>query len=128
MRRKKPASKPSPPPGAQPVPVPKDFEPTGIRLKDGQYWKWRLTIEEMQHAATLRDLKQLECKYKELELERGKLELLALREKYQEQVSAVDLAKGEYNSVKSQIEQELGCSLNGCIIDDVTWEVKQIPK
>jgi hypothetical protein len=125
MRKKKETT--APPPNTQPVPPPADFQPTGIRLTDAQYWKWRLTIEEMQHAASLRDLRNIECKYKELELQNGALQLRELRTKHNDQVKAVEASKSEYDLVKKEIETQLGVSLNQCVIDDLTWEVKKLP-
>lgn len=120
-------TKAPPPPNTQAVPPPQDFDATGIRLSDAQYWKWRLTIEEMQHAASIRDLRNIECKYKELELQNGQLQLIAMRAKHLEQVKAVEASKAEYDLVKKEIEAQLGISLNQCVIDDQTWEVKKLP-
>ena len=121
---KKEKTKPN---GAQPLPPPQEFQGTGVRLKDAQYWKWRLTIEEMQHASTTRDLRNLECKYKELEIQKETLHLIVLRGKLQEQVSAVAASKIEYDQIKNEIESDLGISLNNCVIDEQTWEVKKLP-
>lgn len=126
-QRNKKNNIPPPPEGTQPIPAPKDFEGTGVRLKDGQYWKWRLTIEEMQHASTTQSLRSLECKYQELQIQNDTLKLSALRSKLQEQVSAVSASKIEYDQVKKEIETDLGISLSNCLIDEHTWEIKRLP-
>lgn len=98
-------------------------------LDAGQYWEWRTTIAELETAKVLAEKAALELKVLALETEK-----LALRTELfkRSQVKAahdkVELSKREYDLTKKRLEDVLGVSLSGKMIDDVTFEVKDLPK
>ncbi len=102
---------------------------TGPRLTPAEYWEWRTTIAEMQIAQL-----QLRCNELEVKVLAKDAEILATRTKLHS-VSAVggaqkrlDEAKAEYARIKEALEGRLGVSLNKKVIDDVTYEVKDLPE
>lgn len=98
-----------------------------VRLSKEQYWKWRCYIAEMQTAEAHYNKAQHQYgqMLKDIEISRlnallfQKSNMSALEEKH-------TLCKKDYEEVKAEVEKELGMSLNGCVIDDVTHEVKKI--
>lgn len=97
-----------------------------IFLSEVKYWKWRLSIEEMKHARTNSDKAGLEFKMKEMEIQKNQLQLLTLKEGYRLRTTEVHGKMSEYDSIKKEIEDDLGMSLNDCVIDDLTFEVKKL--
>lgn len=97
------------------------------KLTPEQFWKWSNYIESMHHAETKLKCSQLMMNNMEKDVELQKLRNVVFR---QQQVKSseekLSLKKAEYEEIKAQIEKELGLSLNGCVIDEVTFEVKKI--
>lgn len=105
-----------------------DQNTTGPRLTPAEYWEWRTTIAEMQIAQLNFRVASLEVK-----LLAKDAEVIAARIKLHS-VSAVggtqkrlDEAKAEYARIKTALEGRLGVSLNQKVIDEVTYEVKDLP-
>jgi len=96
-----------------------DIVDTGIYISSEDYWKWRLTIEEQGHAGTRVKLCQRDVKIKELE---RSIEVF----KFQSANREHDKAKDEYIKIKKEIEGKIGLPLNDVIIDEHTFEVRQI--
>lgn len=96
-------------------------------LKPEQYWKWRHCIEIMNHNNTKVKLGQLMMSFmdKDVEIQKLKLELYKLNRFKVLEEQAED-SKKEYEALKKEIEQEIGQSLNNCVIDDNTFEVKNL--
>lgn len=91
-----------------------------------EYWKWRLTIEEMQHAeAKLHNIK-LTAQVMERDAEIKKLQRQVFGDKIKIFEEKLADAKKEYESQKEALEKGLGFSLNNCVIDDHTFEVKKL--
>jgi hypothetical protein len=98
-------------------------------LQGTDYWRWRSSISEMQK-------KELALKNSELEhkLLLKDAEMLGVRSqlflKTRVQLTKDELAqsKTEYNSIKEELEKYLGYSLNGKVIDDFTFEVRDLPE
>ncbi len=88
-------------------------------LTPEQYWKWRLTIEEMNHAETKVALLKSKVDIKKLE---GALSATYVKDAMVES----DKIKNEYSIMKKELEQDIGVSMNDAIIDGHTYEVKQI--
>ena len=105
-------------------PTPEEFALP--RLKPEQYWEWRTTIAEMQLAE--RDFRignmQAENMTKDLEILRLKLSLF--KNNLDVLSSKRDAAKKEYDDMKKKLEGQLKISLSGCVIDDITFEVKRL--
>lgn len=94
---------------------------TGKELTPEQYWKWRLSIEEMKHAQTRCEVARLRVREKELERTVEGHNLKASQREHAH-------SKEEYTKVKKEIEESLGLSLNDAIIDPYTFQVKHIKK
>ncbi len=98
------------------------------KMADAQYWKWRLTIEEMSHAKVVSENAHLKCRLRVLEVEKQQLQLILDRKLYQEKQDLVKQSQLEYTNIKGEIEEELGFSLDGCSINPHTYEVQELPK
>lgn len=96
------------------------------KLNAAQYWEWRCTMEEVKSAQLneKRVLQDRELMNKDIEIR--KLRLALHKTVQQSAHSAVDAAKKEYDRLKKQIEEELNISLDNCVIDEYTYEVKKL--
>lgn len=98
-------------------------------LDASQYWEWRTTIAELETAKVLSQRTELELKIMALETEK-----LALRTELFKRIQVklardkVEAAKQEYDNTKARLEGSLGVSLSNKMIDDVTFEVKDLPE
>lgn len=96
------------------------------KLSKAQYWEWRTTIEEMAHAKSKLDNKRLMYSLmdKDIEILRLKLHI------YKEQVELAEKHNGdckkEYDRCREQLEKDLGRSLKDVVIDDLTFEIKEL--
>jgi formate dehydrogenase maturation protein FdhE len=99
------------------------------KLSPEHYWEWRTTITEMELAQS----KQRECEMahkllgKNAEMESLRFQLYAK--------TGLELAKQkskesieEYNRYKKTLEEKYNVSLNEKVIDDFTYEIKDLPK
>jgi len=105
-----------------------NIEPKGVYLSEGQYYKWRLTIEELDHAKTLQSKASLEFKIKQLEYENASLRVRVSTDLLRNGKEGVSIAEKEYQRVKAEIEGALAISLNDKMIDPYTYQVKDVPK
>lgn len=98
-------------------------------LTGAQYWEWRTTITEMQ----LAEEKKKNCLLM-LKLLSKDTEIMAKQGQIYQLTSVKDAeanhseSKAEYERTKERIEKALGYSLNGKVIDDVTFEIRDLPK
>lgn len=90
------------------------------------YWEWRCTIEELKTAKLNEKRVHLEKELKQKEIEINKLRLALFRESVASARKGVSGAESEYEKMKQRIEEEIGMSLNGCVIDDTSYEVKKL--
>lgn len=93
-----------------------------------EYWQWRTTIAEMKCAnEKLRSAGlQAQVMRSSVELSQCKLSLhLATIVRNARDES--EAGKTEYHNFKRTLEDRLGVSLNGKLIDDITFEVKDLP-
>ena len=93
-----------------------------------QYWEWRTTIAEMNtakeaHKNSVLDLKLMQ---KEAEIMSIRSQLF-LKTTVEAKKEDFETASKEYDRFKKVIEDSIGTSLNGKMIDDVTLEVKDLP-
>lgn len=97
-------------------------------LTAAEYWEWRTTIAEMQKAEVHFKLTVAEAQVlrKEAEIAAMKIQLHS-KSNVQSAKEALQSHKEEYTKTKSKLEQRLGFSLNGKMIDEYTYEVKDIP-
>lgn len=104
----------------------KEKLPEVIKLDPKDYWEWRTSIAEMQIAE--KDLKASQLQHglilKDIEI--TQLKSAIFRNSLSTFEDKKNLAKKEYEALKKSIEEKLKISLNGCVIDDVTYEVKKL--
>ena len=103
----------------------KDKKP---KLTWAQYWEWRTTIAEMNTAKSQVETSEAHFKLmlKESEILRVRAELFA-RANVDAAKTVFDGAQKEYARFKKVLEDSLGTSLNGKLIDETTLEVKELP-
>lgn len=90
------------------------------------YWEWRCTIEELKTAKVNEKRIHLEKELKQKELEIQKLRLTMFKDIVSSARKGVTSAQNEYEKMKRKIEEQIGMSLNGCVIDDISYEVKKL--
>lgn len=99
------------------------------KLKETEYLEWKISIEFMGRKKAEMKAAELESKVMSLEYQNKALQMqLFNKTRLESAKAAVENAHGEYNTLKEKIESRLGISLNEKIIDEVTLEVKDIPK
>lgn len=94
------------------------------KMTPAQYWEWRCTIEELKSSELNFKRVMLERQIKELEIELRKKELILFKEVVINASSDKEKIKKDYESFKTKLEEQLGCSLSNCVIDDITYEIK----
>lgn len=99
------------------------------KLTAEEYWEWRTTIAELQLAEE--KLKTATQEIKLVEKDIGNLQLsakLLIATNHRRAKDNQNEAKDEYEKFKKLIEERTGTSLNNKIIDDVNFEIKDLPK
>jgi hypothetical protein len=98
-----------------------------IQMKPEMYWEWRTSVEELQHEELKLNYSKLQLAMMEKDIEIGKLKSVLYRGQ------AVKNAQDRYDSVKKgyeifrqELEKELGVDLKNKVIDEFTYEVKDI--
>lgn len=100
-----------------------------IALTPEDYWKWRVTIEEWKLAQSEREKSELRLKLMAKETEVMTLQTqIYSRTHFEAAKLKVDSAKEEYDKFKKILEEKLGISLSDKMIDEFTYEVKEVPK
>jgi len=97
-------------------------------LSPAEYWEWRTTIADMEIAK--QKLANMELTYKLLQKEseiHAVRQQLFLRTRMEAARDALKSAHSEYERYKGVLEKSLGQSLNKKIIDDITFEVRDLP-
>lgn len=99
------------------------------KLSPAEYWEWRTTISEMYEANLKGRLADAELKLlnRDAELAQARIRMYQLSS-VQQAKQGIQTAKEEYERYKGVLEARLGFSLNEKLIDDVTFEVKDLPK
>jgi hypothetical protein len=97
-------------------------------LSPAQYWEWRTTIMELEIAKEKTKSAQLEYKLLQKDAENLSIRTqLFLRTRMEAVKDEAGKAKAEYERFKQVLEEDLGQSLNNKVIDDVTFEVRELP-
>ena len=91
------------------------------RLNAEEYWEWRTTIEELLHADTKINGAFRDVKIKELET-------ALLRREWTEAKNNAELAKTEYNKLKSKLEKNHKISLDETTIEPTNFEIRKLKK
>lgn len=97
-------------------------------LTAAEYWEWRTTISDMEVAKQKLDKTELEYKLlqKDAELHAVRLQLF-LKTRKDAARNDFKQAFSEYDRLKKALEESLGQSLSGKVIDDITFEVRRLP-
>lgn len=97
------------------------------RLTAPEYWEWRSCIallwladEKLKNAEA-----ELKLQRKEAELQQARMQLFSQVTVKARKTESDDQRKS-YQELKQKLESRLGISMNGKVIDDVTFEVKTI--
>lgn len=98
-------------------------------LTAAEYWEWRTTIAELRQAELMEEKYELQHKLmqKDAEITMVRAQVFA-KTKLDASKQAKEMAKQEYDRFKKALEGALGYSLNGKMIDDLTFEVKELPE
>lgn len=90
-----------------------------------QYYKWKNKILEMFNADHTHKLAEKHFSLLEKDLEIQRLRMLLFKLEISNKASVVETIKKEYNTLREEMEQELGFSLKDTIIDEISLEVKK---
>lgn len=96
------------------------------KLNADMYWEWRTTVEELKSAKLNERRIHLERELLNKEIENKKMRLALFKETVTSAQSEVLKATKEYEKMKQRIEEKVGFSINNCVIDDITLEVKKL--
>jgi uncharacterized protein (DUF3084 family) len=96
------------------------------KLTPGEYWEWRCTIEELKSARLNKKRVDLEREIMNKEIENKKLKLALFRETVQAAQRSVENASAESEKFVRRLEEDLGTSLKGVVIDEYTYEIRSM--
>lgn len=99
---------------------------SGPKLRPELYWEWRCSINEMDLAKKEKDIGQLKLESMAKDLEIARLRAGMFKQSLSSVEDKVVSTKNEYEKMKERIEKEINMSLNECVIDDITFEVKKL--
>jgi len=104
-------------------------EETEMKITQLEYWEWMSSIHRM--ARKRLEVVQAESEVKILQMEAALKQAqstIAMKTKVVQSKDEAEEAKKDYLQVKEKIEKRLGITLNDKMIDEVTLEVKEVPK
>lgn len=103
-----------------------EFIGTGKHLKPEQYWYWRYLISDWKRGELEAkiELASNESMAKDIELLR--LRQMLHKNKVKNLIETATLLEKNYKDYKDTLEKDLGVTLNNTVIDDVTFEIKNI--
>jgi len=96
------------------------------KLKKEQFYFWRFHVESMRHAETVAKLEERNLALLAKEIEITQLRVAMYRGKVQVAHNLSKDAKDAYHKAREEIEKALKISLKDTVIDEVTFEVKQL--
>lgn len=97
-------------------------------LTPAEYWEWRTTIGDLSLAKEKFRTTQLEAKLLQKEAETLHIRTqLFLCTRLESAKAEVAKTLAEYERFKGALEESLGQSLNNKLIDDVTFEIRELP-
>jgi len=96
-------------------------------LAPEQYWQWKSCIFAMWLAEQKLKNAELEAKVlsRDAELASARMQLFVAKV-VESKKTSLESAKQEYDILKRELENDIGQSLNGKAIDDITFEVKTL--
>jgi len=96
-------------------------------LSPVQYWEWRCTISDMHLAKKEQEKAVLELKLLQKEAELHAVRQSLFQNSRMETANQnVKSSVTEYERFKKQLEEAIGQSLSGKLIDDMTFEIKDL--
>ena len=102
---------------------------TGKFLDPAQYWEWRFYLSEKLRADRMYEIEKLKLQRKTDEIQIAKLNMAIFQlTQVNNAKSAARQMESAYNVKKEALEQSVGMLLDECAIDDVTFEVRKLPK
>lgn len=96
------------------------------KLTNEEFWKWKAIIEELLHAKSKILLEQRFYEIMGLKIQIEKLKQEMYREKIQLAKSNYANIEKEYKSYKEELETKLNRSLNNCVINEISYEVRDM--
>ncbi|HZX13705.1 MAG TPA: hypothetical protein VFF49_04820 [Thermodesulfobacteriota bacterium] len=110
--------------------VSEDKDTTVVRtaLSPVEYWEWRTTIAELE--VSKQALARAELEYKLLQKEIDNFvsyQKIFFYTKFSQAKTKFQEMQSEYDKFKLGLEKNLGQSLNNKIIDDISFEIKELP-
>ena len=94
-------------------------------LTAGEYFEWRLRIEEMSHAKTRLGIISEKLKTEEIRHAYDKLRLLTQKNTDQNSYSG---AISTYESFRDTLGNKYGVEFKNKMIDDTTFEIRDLPE
>lgn len=95
-------------------------------LKAEDYWQWRFYLKEIELKTLAKRFKNKSLESMDKDLEILRLRMMAFKASLGEDESRLSDAKINYEEFKKTLELKYGQPIDGCVIDDVTFEVKRI--
>lgn len=96
------------------------------KLTPSQYWEWRSKIEELLHGELkVRHARQT-YSLMEKDIEIAKLRTAIYKQTLKVHEDNQVETKKSYDELKKRLEDELGVSLNGTAIDEITFEIRPL--
>ena len=98
-----------------------------IQMSPAKYWEWRTSIEELQHEELKLKYITRQLQIMEKDIEIAKLSAMIYKIQYMKdaQNKYADVKKG-YDKFKLDLEKELGVDLNNKVIDEFTYEIRDL--
>lgn len=88
------------------------------KLKESEYWEWRVTLEEKDHAQTKLELASKKYAIMEKDIEILKLKALIYKQTVKSHKDVLDAREKEAVSFKLKLEDNLGQSLSNKTIKE----------
>lgn len=98
------------------------------QLSESQYYKWRFLMEEMLHWEFKIKYSRLYYSHMEKDIEIQRLKTAIHKNVIKDHEGMSDEKKKHYEDYRQELEKQLNLSLEECTIDDMTFEVRKIPK
>ena len=95
-----------------------------VKLDEVDYWKWRLTVEELHHAQTRGKFSELRYASMQKDIEIQRLKASAFLNIVTAERGQSLIVQKEYDSLKSELESKYKVSLKDCVINQNMEVVK----
>lgn len=112
---------------AEPVQMDLVDELSVKKMTAARYWEWRNTITDLWLAEQKLKNAELELKLKQKDVDLAMARAQVFGQTVVRQCRTdTEEAKAEYFKLKSELEKEVGISLDGKVINDVTFEIREL--